>query len=136
MQSIEKIESEEQWDKKKIVIALCFVVISLAGGAYLVKNDILGSSNEVGSEEVQGANTSKENVGKGLDKGLSIDAYSPLKTVIEDKLGELKKEIDNLNVAEVATASPQIQKIIKDFDSLKAYPVNEAKDICRQICGL
>jgi len=59
-----------------------------------------------------------------------------LEKSIKENLDALKKEVADLSIEDIASSSPQIQKIIEDFNSLKQYPVNEIKDICRQICGL
>jgi hypothetical protein len=40
---------------------------------------------------------------------------------------------------EIASSSPQMQKILNDIKSLEQYPANQAKEFCRQIyekiCG-
>lgn len=130
------MEGKEEWNKKRILIAIVIAAILLGVGAYWLKNGLLGQVQELAKKAVQGASSGKENTSKELDKGVSKDNSLPLQTAIQEKLGDLKKEVDKLNVVEVATASPQIQKIINDLNSLKDYPVNEAKEICRQICGL
>lgn len=130
------MEGKEEWNKKRILIAIVIVAILLGIGTYWLKNGVLGTVQELAKKTVQGASSGKENTVKQLGKGVSQDNSSALQTAIQEKLGELKKEVDRLNIAEVATASPQIQKIIKDLNSVKDYPVNEAKELCRQICGL
>lgn len=130
------MEGKEEWNKKRILIAIVIVAILLGTGTYWLKNGVLGVFQELAKKAVQGTSTVKENKGKELDKGVSKGNPLPLQAAIQEKLGELKKEVDKLNIAEVATASPQIQKIISDLNSLKDYPVNEAKELCRQICGL
>jgi hypothetical protein len=37
---------------------------------------------------------------------------------------------------EVASSSPQVQKILNDIKALQQYPANQIKDLCRKICGL
>jgi hypothetical protein len=133
---MQNVEEKEEWNKKRIIIAICFASILLVGIAYFLKNAIFDDDRKLSSKAIQGAKTEKENTETQVGEAVSKDAFLPLKTSIKEKLDILKKEVANLNVEDIASSSPQIQKIINDFNSLKQYPVDEIKDICREICGL
>jgi len=133
---MQNVEEKEEWNKKRIIIVICFASILLVGVAYLVKRGILGISHEFGSKVIQGANTSRQEGQNKLGEPESQDSSFPLEKSIKEKLDTLKKEVADLSIEDIASSSPQIQKIINDFNSLKQYPVDEIKNICREICGL
>jgi len=135
---MERLESIETWNKKKIFITL-LIVFALLG--FLFKTFVLSKNKDFLNmstnflKSVKGISTKEEGKNKDLNsksKGMSL----PIQGVIKEKLDDLKKEVNSLNVIDIASSSPQVQKIINDLNSLKQYPVNELKDICKQICGL
>ena len=136
---MDKTQSIETWNKKKILITLLIVVLLIGFGAktfVLSKNKDFFSVHTVPTflKSVMGVNTQKDK-----EKGESTKKNTsslPIQAVIKEKLDDLKKEVNSLNVVDIASSSPQIQKIINDLNSLKEYPANEAKEICKQICGL
>lgn len=138
---------EPTWDKKKIaiaVIALFFVV----GTAYAAKNYILDNSGEKPSKkistkspgDVAGISTedeSKETTSSEDKKDQSPPfSFSPatIRADAQQKLDALKEQVTNLKVEDVASASPQIQKVINDLQALQQYPKNQAKQMCENIC--
>lgn len=135
---MDKIDTIETWNKKKIFITLLIIVLLVGFGIktfVLSKNKDFFAMHTVPTflKSVMGINTQKDKVkGESTKKNTSS---LPIQAVIKEKLDTLKKEVNNLNVTDIATSSPQIQKIINDLNSLKEYPANEAKEICQKICG-
>lgn len=135
---MDKIDTIETWNKKKIFITLLIIVLLVGFGIktfVLSKNKDFFAMHAVPTflKSVMGVNTKKDKVkGESTKKNTSS---LPIQAVIKEKLNTLKKEVNNLNVTDIATSSPQIQKIINDLNSLRQYPVNEAKEICQKICG-
>jgi len=127
-------EIEEQWSKKRILIAIVIVASLLGAGVYFLKNGVFGVRDILSSKAIWGANTTKEDTVKKISEGVSKKVSLPL-TTIKEKLDNLKKEVANLSVEDIASSSPQIQKIMNDFNGLKEYPRNEAKNICQKICS-
>lgn len=53
---------------------------------------------------------------------------------LEKNLGSIQQQINNLPFSDIASSSPQIQKILKDMQGLAKYPLGEAKAICETMC--
>ncbi|MBI4096400.1 MAG: hypothetical protein HY425_01655 [Candidatus Levybacteria bacterium] len=124
------VKTEESWNKTRIFIA-SFLITLLAIGAYFYKTHFLDKSlspKEVKS--VKGVSLEDKNRNGGKNTNIDIQG------TVKDKLDNLKQEVSGLNISEIASSSPQIQKIINDIKSLEQYPVNQIREVCRQICGL
>ncbi len=137
---MEKLEPEESWNKKRIFLAL-FVIILLLAGAYGAKNFVLGknsipnaSSIVSALQGVKGA-TTEEDLGVKTTKTNPPAINLPVQKIIQDKINAIQQEANNLNIADVASSSPQVKKIIEDLQSLQDYPKNQAKDVCTKICS-
>ena len=65
----------------------------------------------------------------------SINPVNEIKSAVEDKIEVIQEEAKDIDLAEVASSSPQIQKIIKDLKSLENYPADQAKSLCEKICS-
>lgn len=133
---MEEAENVEVWNKKKIFIAFLIVLLVGAGG-YGLKVHVLDKSTSVPTflKSVLGVESDeKEEKGKSLNTN-SKSTLLPLQAIIGEKLESLKKEVNNLNVADIASSSPQVQKIINDLNALKQVPIHEAKEICQKVCS-
>jgi len=135
---MDKTGAIETWNKKKIFITLLIIVFLVGFG---IKTFVLSKNKDFFSnrvptflKSVMGVNTQKDKA-KGESSTKRNTSFLPIQAVIKEKLDTLKKEVNNLNVNDIATSSSGIQKIINDLNSLKQYPVNEAKEICQKICG-
>jgi hypothetical protein len=135
---MDKTGTIETWNKKKIFITLLIIVFFVGFG---IKTFVLSKNNDFFAvplvptflKSVMGINTQKDKA-KG-ERSTKRNTSFAIQAVIKEKLDTLKKDINNLNVNDIATSSSGIQKIINDLNSLKQYPVNEAKEICQKICG-
>ncbi|MBI2614004.1 MAG: hypothetical protein HYW62_04510 [Candidatus Levybacteria bacterium] len=127
---MEEVKSEQSWNKKRIFAAVLLLTL-LAVGGYFFKTRVLGTNSSFSNpfRSVKSA-SSEQNNGNGGNLNVG------LQKVVKDQLDNLKQEVSKLNIAEVASSSPQVQKIINDIKSLEQYPTNQVKEICRQICGL
>ncbi len=124
---MEAVDKKESWNKKRIFFAIFLLIVAIVGG-YFFKTKVLGSQNSPQSaKSVEGISAKQEDV-KNL--GASIQ------DAVKEKINSLKQEVSGLNLSEIASSSPQVQKIINDVKSLEQYPVNQAKEICKKICGL
>ena len=127
MDEIEK----ESWNKKRIFAAV-FLIIALIVLGYFLKTKVLGknSSKADSPKAVKGTASTKE---KNKEKEeLNVNVQK----AVAEKIESLKQAALGLNVVEIASSSPQVQKIINDIKALEQYPTNQAKEICKQICGL
>lgn len=112
----------QEWDKRKLLIAIFLLLILIILGGFglfrhLNKNvDVAGLSTQKDVSEI---------------KKPALD----LKNNVAGNIESIKKEVNGINVAEVASSSPQIQKVLRDIQGIKDLPANQAKDACLKICG-
>ncbi len=133
---------EEAWDIKKIIIATSIMVAGIVGVMYGAgflpsqRNKIVAKKTlQPNSEKVAGATTSNaEDSSSSTEKGTARFSSSLQKSVSRT-IESIKEDVKDLNVTEIATSSPQVQKIIKDIQSLQKYPESQAKEMCQKICS-
>lgn len=127
---MENINTTETWNKKRIFAAF-FLIIALIALGYFLKTKILSENSlPKDSKAVKGTTVKKEeNKEQG---GLNVNVQKK----VTEKIESLKQAALGLDIVEIASSSPQVQKIINDIKALEQYPTNQAKELCRQICGL
>lgn len=119
----------ESWNKRRIFIAV-FLLILLGVGGYIFKTEILGEKINLFTKK---SSKTSESV-----KGVSVEKNQPsvnIQKAVKEKIEALKEQALGLDVADIASSSPQIQKLIKDLSSIRDYPANQAKEICEKVCG-
>jgi hypothetical protein len=116
-------KEELQWDKKKILLFLIAAVV-LIGIGFEGRNLILGTSVQPSVPVV------KPDV-----KGVATEIVPNIKNNVQDQLDNLKTEAQSVNLVEIASSSPQVQKVINDLKALQNYPKNQVKTTCQQICN-
>jgi len=116
-------KEEEQWDKKKILLFLIAAVV-LIGIGFEAKTLILGEN----------LNPSPPVVAPDV-KGAATQIVPNIKNSVQDQLNNLKAEAQNVNLVEIASSSPQVQKVINDLKALQNYPRDQVKTTCEQICN-
>jgi hypothetical protein len=124
---MEEVSNGQSWNKKKIIIAFFLLAILIIGG-YFLKTRILGESSPQVKESVKGA-TIEEITSKPEPK-------VNVQEIVREKINNIRQEVSGLNILEVASSSPQVQKILNDIKSLEQYPANQIKEICKKVCGL
>ncbi|MDO8639547.1 MAG: hypothetical protein Q7R53_01345 [bacterium] len=134
--------AQESWDKKKIIFAITIILFILAGG-FILKNLLLGKGESLNLnpknfslESVKGLSTKKEEpVKENKENSISLPSASSLQTNLQQKIDSIKQEVNSLKIEDVASSSPQIQKIVDDIKSLESYPKNQAKEMCQKVCN-
>lgn len=125
---MEENQTYETWDAKKILAGLLlFAIIALSFKIFVLDNKsskVLDSK----SANVQGTRTSETPVP-------APTSSEDIKKNIETKLTDLKKEVNNINVVEIATSTPAVQKVLNDLKSLQSLPQSQAKEACFKICS-
>ena len=122
-----EIEQDFEWDKKRILIGLSiFAVIVIAAfelkGLFLNKNgNVLGETNINRSSEIEKPNVKPPNIN--------------FKSEVGSTIADIKKNIGQLDTREVASSSPQIQKVLQDIQGIKDLPSSQAKEMCLKICS-
>lgn len=133
---MQKLDVEESWNKKRIFVAFIITMIALATGGYLLKTYVLGKNIDFFRKKTVVSPTPPKDVkGASAQEGNTGGSDIKLQKTLQGKLDNLKKEVANLNIADIASSSPQVQKIINDLNSLKEYPRSEAKNICQKLCS-
>lgn len=118
-----------EWDRKKVIATAFFLGIALLiafelKGMFLdnqAKRDVLGETNIRKPEEIK----------KPEIEGPSIN----LQSEVGSRIDEIKKNIGGLDAIEIASSSPQIQKVLRDIQGIKDLPANQAKEMCLRICS-
>lgn len=114
----------EVWDVKKIIMLVIIVGLGIFGlKTFVLDKNVLQANN---SAQVEGTSTK------------SIDTISPAKDLqqsVQTGFDNLKNEVSNINVVEVATSTPAVQKVINDLKNLQNLPQSQAKDACLKICS-
>lgn len=116
----------ESWNKKRIFIAVFLLALFIAGGYFLKAKVFIDSSQQ--AKSVKGISTEE----KPTEPPFKINVQE----AVREKINSLKEQVSGLDVMEIASSSPQMQKILNDIKSLEQYPTNQVKEICRKICGL
>lgn len=115
---------EVSWSYKKIAIGVIVVGI-LALIVYSQRDHI--ASYKTPQKEVAGIETTRQ-------KQSSETKVTIPKVDLQEKITDITEQISKLDVGEVAASSPQVQKVLKDMESLKDVPRSQAKDACMSIC--
>lgn len=126
---------EEIWDKKKIAIAGIILLFLLAAG-FGVKQYLLPKAEQVfptlKSAQVQGIST-QDTSSSGRNN--SSHFTLPSADNVQQQVQAIQQEVTHLNVADIASSSPQVQQVIQQLQQLPQQPVNQAKDACIRLCS-
>lgn len=118
-------EEVPQWSIPKIIIGV--IVISVVGWYVYQNQSLIASMTGSSSRDVAGA---KIEAKVTPSQKVAIPKFD-----IQEKIADITSQINNLDVQEVAQSSPQVQKVLKDMESLKDLPKSQAKEACMKICG-
>jgi hypothetical protein len=117
-----KNTKKKEFDKRKVVF---LSIVFLAVMVFIA----------IGSSKVDSQKVTQSSLKKVEGAATSIDPVENIKNAVEDKIGTIQEEASNIDVAEVASSSPQVQKIINDIKSLQDYPSDQAKSLCEKVCS-
>jgi hypothetical protein len=117
-----EVKNEIEWDRKKIFAFLLFLVGIVIFG-YAAKIIVLGE------------NLSSKNVTSVKGVSVSTLPLPDIKSNIQNNINNLKAEAQNINVVDIATSSPQVQKVINDLKAIQDYPKNQLRQTCEKICS-
>lgn len=120
-------KEEIQWDKKKIFIGLVITIL-LIGIGFELKSVFLGESSMPIKEVNQNSNAQ-------IKGASTTDLTNGIKQSFADNINSIKAQAQNIDIAEIASSSPQVQKVISDLKGLKDLPKNQIKSACEKICN-
>jgi len=121
---------QETWDKRKILIFVGILLLLGGGLVYGFRAEkFLGETRR----ETKGIETQENKKNESSES--PKPSFTNIQSTFEEKITDIKKEAENINVVEIATSTPQIQKVINDIMSLQNYPRNQAKEACFNACS-
>lgn len=120
---MENVENDRGFDIRKILIGL--VVLGMIWFGYQNKDMILGTHQSV----------TKTVAGDKTEKQIPKQKIALPKIDLQQKLDDLKQQVTTLDIADITSSSPQIQKVIHDMESLQNVPRSQAKQACMNICS-
>lgn len=117
---------QEVWDLKKIIIGVVGLA-AVAGGAFYAKNHFAPNTTTTppATQQVQGTTTDNP----------IVSPTPQIKINLQEKVQQLRNDVTHLNVAEIASSSPQVQQILNQVKNLGDLPKSEAKNVCQKICS-
>ena len=126
---------EEVWDKKKILITSILLGLLIVGGL-AARVYVLGKNREPVApkenvREVEGASTTLDKKSTPTPK---VPLQQKIRNEVQKQVETIRDEVLALDPGEVASSSPQVQKILRDLGALEQYPKTQAKEICENIC--
>lgn len=118
---MKSVEPDLGWNKRRLFLLLGVLVILIALIlVYLIKTE----------PKVKGLHTYVPPAQDSFDK-----KSSQVSQALDNKIQDIRGEVMGLDVSEVATSSPQIQKVINDIKSIQDLPSSKAKEACQKICS-
>lgn len=126
MRQTKEKKEEVIWDKKRIIFFILSIIILVFIGIR-VKSHFLDSNYSL-----QDTNTVKKEQVKGIT---TQDLSNGIRQSIQQDINKIKTEAQNINVVDIATSSPQVQKVINDLKSLQNLPKNQFKEACEKVCN-
>jgi hypothetical protein len=112
---------------RKRIFIIIFILLGIGLLGYSAKTLVLDKNQDIFSKKsVKGTSTQKNS---------NVPSASSLETELKKKLDTIKQEVSKLDIADIASSSPQVQKLINDLNALKDYPSNQIKDVCEKICS-
>ncbi|HZJ18612.1 MAG TPA: hypothetical protein VFD45_03285 [Patescibacteria group bacterium] len=118
---------DKEWDIKKIIITVFILTILIA--LVLFFKFYVFAENDFSNKSLSSTPSIKQ------VEGVSTSENPPdIKKAVQEKVNLIKEEAASIDVIEIASSSPQVQKVINDLKELEKYPSNQAKSMCNNIC--
>lgn len=130
----EEEDVEEVWDFRKVAVGITVLLIlifgAIVGKRILFHQSLSPSSFIPPLPSVKGVSTyfSPQN---SSHTRISL----PSQQDVQNQMQQIQQQVTHLNVNEVATASPQVQKLLKQIEELPAGPVGQVKEACMRLCS-
>lgn len=120
-----KVIEESFWDIKKIGVFVVILGVVVFGLKTLVLDKNIQNEGSRATVQVESVKS---------DKAVELPSEN-LRKDLNQRLSDLKEEVNNINVVEVATSTPAVQKVLSDLKNLQNVPQNQAKQACFNICN-
>lgn len=121
-------DPQEEIDKKRVAITIGIIAILV--GAFIVVRQIYSPTpRKPMPQSVKGIQNSLSRMSKNPPFQIPNAAEE-----LQKKVEGIKTQISNINVADVASSSPQIQDIMRQIQNLPQLPSAVARDVCESLC--
>jgi hypothetical protein len=120
-------KEEKEWDIKKIITAIISLALLIA--LVLFFKYYVFAENDFSKK----SSSSKPSI-KQVEGISSVESVPNIKQAVQEKVNSIKEEAAKIDVIEIASSSPQVQKVINDLKNLEKYPSNQAKSMCNALC--
>lgn len=142
---MEHQQFEEVWDKKKIFIAVVSATVIVGGGVlgyhYVLPQQFSKVDGKSIMKQVAGVRAENKQSQQADDASVvssssqvGTQTTTKIRETVQEKISTLQDEVKKIDVTEVASSSPQIQKVLQDLQNLQQYPNSKAKEVCENIC--
>lgn len=126
---------EEVWDIRKIIIGVVVLLLLIVGGVFAKKlyfHESLSPSSFIPKmPSVKGLST----FNAPADQVSHVKITLPSQQDVQNQIQTIQQQVTHLNVAEIASSSPQVQNIIKQIENLPSGPESQVKDACMRLCN-
>ncbi|MCL5438406.1 MAG: hypothetical protein M1268_00270 [Patescibacteria group bacterium] len=135
---------QEKWDKKKITVGLIGISLLIGLIGYGLKTNFFSSgfskmirpNKEVAGISSSSDSSNNQNNDNSGSKQQSLSVpVNEVRSVAEQQINTIREEVNKIDVVEIASSSPQVQKVLNDLKTLGNYPKDQAKDYCQKICN-
>lgn len=107
-----------KWSKRRILIAVTLVALVFGGIVYALSLDRGAAVLGVGEKNNENA------------PQIEIPSQEEVVDIIE----QAKENLSNINVNDVVSSQPQIQKVISDLEQLTKTDKNAKNAVCNMVC--
>ena len=124
----------EVWDIRKIIAGVLVLLVLIVGGVVakrIIFHESLSPSSFI----------PKMPSVKGLQTFNAPDQVSHMKITLPsqgdvvNQVQNIRSQVSNLNMAEIASSSPQVQEVLKQIENLPNAGTNQAKEACMRLCN-
>lgn len=140
MQKLDVLQ-EEVWNIKRIILAFVGGITLLGGGGLVLKTFVIDQYLEkkqdqsVRSNQPQSVLGTESNIEPQDEVSPSLPKQIPSQEELKEKLEGIKNQVGKLTLEDIASSSPQLQKVVNDLKTLQEYPQNQLRDACVKVCS-
>lgn len=114
-------EEEYEWDKTKLAITGVILLLLIGGFIF-------------GRQYIFGDQASSHKSAEKISMGYAQESLLPSQEEVKQQLAAVEAKVSGLSVQDIATASPQVQQVLKQLQNLPKTPGDVVKQTCENIC--
>lgn len=125
---------EEVWDFRKITAGVLILILLIFAGVIgkriLFHESLAPSSFIPHLPSVKGLSTFN-----APDQVSHVKITLPNQQDVQGEIHTIQQQVTHLNVADIASSSPQVQQILQQIQDIPAGPEGQVKDACMRLCN-